>query len=252
VSGRDDDLCWRVERALQLAWPALAQQACGDWLARFAPGVSRRSNSANPLRAEFSDLAGDIAACEALYRARSAPALFRVPAIVAPAADETLERLNYAVEGETITLFSDLAPSAARDLGATIMHWPNADWLAAMAALQGQSPEQAAVYRGVVESVAISIGFADLRADGEWAALAFGAVHDALLCCESVVVDVRRRGRGHGRAMMKALLAWGAEQGARAVCLQVAADNAAALALYRGLGMTTELYRYHYRRAPGI
>jgi N-acetylglutamate synthase len=249
VNRRDDDLCWRVERALQVAWPALTQQACGDWLARFAPGVSRRSNSANPTRATFRDIDADIVACEALYRARGASALFRVPAIVAPAADKRLDRLNYAFEGETMTLYRDLAP-AARDSGVAIAQRPNADWVAAMAALQGQSPEQAEVYRRIVESVAIPAGFADLSVDGERAALAFGAIRDGLLCCESIVVDARRRGRGHARAMMKALLAWGAEQGARAVCLQVAADNAAGLALYRGLGLTRELYRYHYRRAP--
>jgi N-acetylglutamate synthase len=64
-----------------------------------------------------------------------------------------------------------------------------------------------------------------------------------------VVAHPRRRGRGHARAMMNALIAWGAELGARDVCLQVAADNVAGLALYRSVGITNELYRYHYRRA---
>ena len=67
------------------------------------------------MRATFRNIDADIAACEALYRARGAPALFRVPAIVAAAADERLDRLNYLVEGETITLYAELAPAAARD-----------------------------------------------------------------------------------------------------------------------------------------
>jgi N-acetylglutamate synthase len=252
VNRRDDDLCWRVERALQMAWPALAQQRCGDWLARFAPGVSRRSNSANPTRATFGDIDADIAACEALYRERGASPLFRVPAIVATVADEKLDRLNYAVEGETITLFAELSPSARRDSSVTIARQPDAEWLAAMTSLQGQSPEQARIYRQVVEALAIAAGFVSLCVEGERVAVAYGAIHDGLLCVESVVVDAGQRGRGHGRAMMNALLAWSAEQGARAACLQVAADNGAGLALYGSLGLTAELYRYHYRRGPEL
>ena len=242
-------LAWCVERALQMAWPAVAEQRCGDWLARFAPGVSRRSNSANPTRAEFADLDADIAACESAYRARGAAALFRLPSIAAPAADQRLARLDYAVEGESVTLYADLTP-AARDMGVEMAPRLESSWLEAMAKLQGQTDEQAVIYRRVVQAIAIPAGFASLREDGEWAALAFGAVHDGLLCCESVIAHPRLRGRGLARRMMKALLAWGAEQGARAVCLQVAADNAPGLALYQSLGLKTELYRYHYRRAP--
>ncbi|WP_246731382.1 GNAT family N-acetyltransferase [Methylocapsa sp. S129] len=249
MTERDNSLAWRVERALQMAWPALDEQRCGDWLARFAPGVSRRSNSANPTRADLRNIDADIAACEAAYRARGLPAMFRLPGIAAPAADERLARLNYVAEGETVTLRAALAPGA-RDAEVSISARPDAAWLAAMAELQGQTPEHAAIYGDVVRSIAIPAGFASLREDGEWAALAYGAVSDRLLCCESVVAHPRRRGRGHGRRIMKALLAWAAEQGARDVCLQVAADNGPGRALYRSLGLTSELYRYHYRRAP--
>jgi ribosomal protein S18 acetylase RimI-like enzyme len=117
-----------------------------------------------------------------------------------------------------------------------------------MANLQGQTPEQAAIYRGVVGSIVLPAGFAGLREDGEWAALAYGAVHDGLLCCESVIAHPQKRGRGLARRMMKALFAWAGIHGARDVCLQVAGDNGPGLALYRSLGLGRELYRYHYRR----
>jgi len=243
-------IAWSAERALQMAWPAMEEQARGDWLARFAPGVSRRANSANPMRAALRNVEADIAACEALYRARGLPALFRSPSHVEPAADARLDRLGYTSEGETLTLSGELAPLGTRDPAIAIAARPEASWLAAMAELQGQTAAQAAVYQRVVKSIVVPAGFASLREDGEWAALAFGAVHEGWLCCESVVTHPRRRGRGHARRLLTALIAWGATRGARGVCLQVAADNAPALALYRGLGLASELYRYHYRREP--
>jgi N-acetylglutamate synthase len=248
VSDLENPLAWRVERALQLAWPALEQQICGDWLARFAPGVSRRSNSANPLRAHLRNVDADIAACEHAFRARGQRAMFRIPAIVEAGVDERLDRANYQWEGESVTLYADLAPEVERDAGVTISSRPEPAWLAALAQLQGQTPEQAAIYAGVVGSIALPAGFIGLREEGEWAALAYGAIHDGLLCCESVVAHPQKRGRGLARRMMKALFAWGAAQGARDVCLQVTADNGPGLALYRRLGLNTELYRYHYRR----
>ena len=44
-------------------------------------------------------------------------------------------------------------------------------------------------------------------------------------------------------------LKWARLRGAREAWLQVEADNAPALALYRSLGFD-EVYRYHYRRPP--
>jgi N-acetylglutamate synthase len=246
----DSARAWRAERALQMAWPALEQQARGDWLARFAPGVSRRANSANPTRAAPRNVEADIAACEELYRARGLPALFRLPSLVEAAAGARLDRLGYASEGETLTLSGEPAPLGRRDPEIAIAARPKASWLAAMAELQGQTAEQAAVYQRVVKSIVVPAGFASLREEGEWAALAFGALHEGWLCCESVVTHSRRRGRGHARRLLTALTGWGAQHGARGICLQVAADNAPALALYRSLGLAGELYRYHYRREP--
>lgn len=62
--------------------------------------------------------------------------------------------------------------------------------------------------------------------DGDWL-----GVHD-------VYVDPPHRRRGLAGELLAELLDWGAAQGARTVWLHVETDNAAALALYEGLGFT--------------
>ena len=61
----------------------------------------------------------------------------------------------------------------------------------------------------------------------------------------SIEVEPGRRRAGLGRAVMAALLEWGAEQGATTAYLQVLGDNEPALALYRSLGFA-EHHRYRY------
>lgn len=246
---RDAPLAWRVEECCHNAWPALRQVWIGDWVLRFADGVSRRANSANPLRAGPRDPAAAIAAAETLFPAHGLPAIFRVPAMVAPAIDARLAARGYTAEGETATLHAGLdVVAAAADPAVAIWPRPHPDWLRAMAALQGHTRERAETYRRIVELIAIPAAFGGLRQDGRLVALAYGAVHDGLLCFESVVTDPAHRGRGYGRRLLAAIAHWGRGRGAVAACLQVEATNAPALAFYRGLGLKAELYRYHYRR----
>ena len=61
-----------------------------------------------------------------------------------------------------------------------------------------------------------------------------------------VVVAPERRGRGIGRALVEAGLAWVAGRGADRVLLEVEHDNAPALALYRGLGFAELARRTDY------
>ena len=121
-----------------------------------------------------------------------------------------------------------------------------------MAALQGRTAEQSAVYRNIVRAIALPAAFAVLKIDGAPAALAYGVVHLGLLCYELVVTDRARRRQGMARRVIATLAAWGREHGADAACLQVEADNTPARALYHGFGLTTELSRYHYRREPRV
>lgn len=247
----DRSLDWRIEEACHNAWPAVRQIWHGDWLLRFAPGVSRRANSANPLCAEAGDVDGLIAEGAGLFRSQGVPLLVRVLTLLDPAVERRLDRLGFTAEGESLVLYGDIGAAARRrDAAVDILPAPTPEWLAAMSAIRDHSPEQSAIYRRIVESIAVPAAFLGLRAEGQLAALAFGVLHDGLLCCESVITGAEHRGRGYSRRLMAAMFDWAEAQGAKGVCLQVEAANVPAVALYRGLGLATERFRYHYRRAP--
>lgn len=249
MAGRALD--WRIEEACCNAWPALRQVWLGDWLLRFAPGVSRRANSANPLSAEAGDVDALVAEAAPLFRAQGLPLLVRVLTLLDPAVDARLAALGFTAEGETLVLHADVgAVIRRRDPDVAVHPGPSPEWLAANAAIRGHAAEQDAVYRRIVGSIAVPAAFLDLRLDGMPVALAFGVLHGGLLCCESVITAAEHRGRGYSRRLMAALFDWAATEGAEGVCLQVQADNTPAVKLYNGLGLATERFRYWYRRAP--
>lgn len=249
-------LAWRVEQACLDAWPSLRSAMRGDWLLRFGEGVSRRANSVNPLHDRVASIAEQLDGFAALYHHHGLPLIVRVPTLIAGTAqvDRELDQHGFTSEGETCTLLREFAgerfaddEAAAPDI--TIAPRADAEWLAAIARLQAQTPSHASVYARVVEAIALPAGFAALRKDGRIVATAYGVRHGDLLVIESVVVDEALRGQGIGRRLMQALFAWAVGHRAKAACLQVVADNTAGRALYASLGFDHELYRYHYRRA---
>jgi GNAT superfamily N-acetyltransferase len=239
---------WRVEETCLNAWPALREVLLDGWVLRFSAGVTRRANSANPLRLVSSV---NLRACEALYRRLGLPTIIRVLSLVDPVVDDRLGEAGYLREGESCVLYGPIEDvGAALDPDVRLLDQPTEEWFGAMAALQNHSSEQAAIYRRIVGRLAIPAAFAALSDEGRIVALAYGALHNGLLCYESVITDNRRRRQGGGRRIVGALAAWARDQGAIGACLEVEADNAPARALYDAVGLKRELYRYHYRREP--
>lgn len=237
---------WRVEETCLNAWPALREVLLDGWVLRFSEGLTRRGNSANPLGL-VSEV--DLRGCETLYRRLGLPTIIRVLSLIDPSVDDRLEKAGYTGEGESCVLYGPIEDiEAARDPDVGLLDKPTPEWFGAMAGLQNHSSDQAATYRRIVGQLAIPAAFATLSDEGGIVALAYGALHNGLLCYESVITDRLRRRRGWGRRIIKALAAWARDQGAVGVCLEVEAHNAPARALYDAVGVKTELYRYHYRR----
>ena len=67
-----------------------------------------------------------------------------------------------------------------------------------------------------------------------------------------MLVDREWRGRGVGSALLEATIDWSRAQGLHKLCLEVFAQNTAAVALYRKCGFIEEGHRVgQYRRASG-
>ncbi len=241
--GVDDGLFWRIEEACLNAWPSPRHILIDGYLLRAAGGQSKRINSVNPLRGAGEPEAA-IEACEAAYDGLGRRAIFRVPDIAAQMRPD-LERRGYRAIGETRTLFRPLGPGDATiPPGIRIEAAPWREWLAIRDAVSGHDPEVARTFRVVTDAIVLPRAF---LATSDPGAIAFGVRVGDLLVIESVAVPRDLRSRGLGRTVVAALMGWGAVSGAQGVCLQVEVGNSPAEALYRRLGFTRELYRYHYR-----
>src|ERR1700749_1294014 len=96
---------WRVEETCLNAWPALREVLQDDWVLRFSEGLTRRANSANPLRPVSH---ANLPACEALYRRRGLPTIFRVLSLIDPVVDKRLAEAGYTEEGESCVLYAPM------------------------------------------------------------------------------------------------------------------------------------------------
>ena len=223
--------------------------AAGDWLCKSAPGVSRRSNSANPSGAHACLIEVGIERIEAVYDKLGRPTYVRLPSLLGDEPDRRLEARGYGAEGQSLTLIGPLqsaTPAAEVELSSV----PSPEWLAAQNRINGREGETAKVFDAVLEKIDVPAAYASVRRDGRIVSAAYAVASDGWLCLEAVVTDPDWRGQGLAGQTIAALMAWGAGLGARAAGLQVQADNAPAQALYRRLGLARELYRYHYRKGP--
>lgn len=238
---------WRLETAFDAAWPCLEQTPVGSWLCKVGGGVSRRSNSANPV-GPGAAMDGDIAARIAeVYAAAGQPPYVRVLSVLDPKVDRILDRAGWVLEGETLTLVGSL--DGAAQGGAELAAAPSPEWLAALNAINGRGPAAAAAFGAILARLKAPAAFAAVRRGGRIASAAYGVLHDGWLCVEAVATHPDFRGQGLGRDLVSGLMDWGRAHGGQGACLQVSADNPAGRALYAKLGLTDEAYRYHYRRA---
>ena len=247
-----EDRNWAVEELCAAAWPALEEETVAGWQLKYAAGVSRRSNSANPTRTAADDLSRVAPAAEAFFRTRGLPSRFRILSFMAPSLDEDLAGRGYGLESGTRTLQATALGNAKQSGRTHLSASPDHAWIEGVTAAQGRQGAEREIYARILALLAVPAIFAVTHnAAGEAASWAFAALTSHGLCIESVATRADQRGKGFAGETVSALMAWGASRGAGAAFLQVQTDNHAAIRVYDRLGFDRELYRYHYRtRTP--
>ncbi len=244
-------LAWRIEDVCFNSWPALKEVFYAGWVARFGEGLNRRTDSANPLQAEFGNIDAIVETCEVLYLSQGRQSVFRIPSLIDGAIEKRLLNSGYVPNLPSLVLYADIKDAAAeKNKDIILLTAPSPEWFEAMSILQNHTEQEGATYRRIVGAIVIRAGYAILRLDGQIAALAYATLSDGLLCIESVITTPSFRGKGCGRRLLTYLIAWGKVNGAKGVCLQVAETNEAARTLYKNVGLKTSFYRYQYLCKP--
>ncbi|MEU6853624.1 GNAT family N-acetyltransferase [Actinacidiphila alni] len=246
-----------LEAVASRAWPATETEPLGGWTLRSAiggareahpnkggggrraGGFTRRANSALVDGDPGRPLDEALAYVTGWYGERGTTPYLQVPD-GSPYAAAVADR-GWVREADTVVRTAPLAP-LTRLPGAdavTLSRTPDAAWLAAYhrtgeladAALKVVSGGPSVWFATAPGAIGRSV------VEGPWAL--FGAIE----------VAPEHRRKGLATAVMGALARRAADEGATVAYLQVEAENAAARALYDGLGFTDH-HGYHYRRPP--
>ncbi len=174
--------------------------------------------------------------------------------------DDALAAAGWTASGATDVLVATAAAVAAAaedaplpdDLGFHLDPDGSPQWRNTWGEAEARTPaDVAAHHAAILRRIPAPAAFATVTLGGRPAGTALGVADPAEglagLFCVATLPAARRR--GVARAAVAALAAWAAEAGAPSLYLQVEAGNAAARALFTGLGFTRS-HGYHYRAAP--
>ena len=241
------------------AWPAPQNVYFGGWVFRIGGGFTKRANSANALgdrqdfrsdsinawtpRRDFSEVR---AQAERLYDSKGLPTIFRLTPLAGADADLELAAAGYRALDPSTVMTAPLRPLAPVD-DVRIEDGPSPRWLNGVTAANGVAPSHRATHDQIVKSIALPSACATWIVEGRALGYGLGVVDRGAVGLFDIVVAPSARGRGGGRKITEALMAWGAQAGASAAYLQVIDANVPARRLYDSLGFEAA-YGYHYRR----
>lgn len=236
-----------IECAAVAAWPALATADIDGWLWRHTGGGSQRANSVSAITFRGADVDAAIADAEARYRARGAHPMFQICDVNVPAdLDARLQRRGYRLQEPCTVLAKSISVAAAggHEADIEIADVPSEDWLSVY--LAGITPSRRDLAPLILARVPAPRAFFLLGESGQPAATALGVVAEGVVIAECVMTRGDRRRGGAASRVMRALEAWGAQNGATLAALQAVAANAPAQGLYAKLAYE-RVGSYHYR-----
>jgi ribosomal protein S18 acetylase RimI-like enzyme len=242
-----------LDETMSKGWRALTEELVDGWRCRFSGGVTKRANSVLPLD-EPHDVASAISEIEDRYAGKGLPAVFQIsPDSLPTDLDAMLAERGYLLDSPTLVQYLALGDgekkeAAVHDPRIQVSDEPSDMWLETFWGVEGpHSPDQQALSQRILAGTP-SV-YASLVVGGNIEAVARLALVGKLGGIYSVATREECRSRGHGRAVVRALLAVAVKRNLEGLWLQVVEANAIAAGLYSSLGFET-VSRYHYRQLP--
>jgi GNAT superfamily N-acetyltransferase len=230
-------------------WGTAENEWLGRWWLRAAHGFTGRANAVIPLGEPGIAIDEALAHVTRWYTDRGLPPM--VQCIVDSELDTELARQGWTALAEALLQVGDItaARAALGDGNAASLHKGGTPTDAWIRRYRADAPTEAAriVLGGGPDRPETAL--ATIGDDDNPVAVGRAVVEGPWLGIAAVSVDEAHRRHGHAKAVMRALLDFGTQHGARRAYLQVWPSNEAALNLYAALGFTTH-HRYHYR-SPG-
>ena len=246
----DLDRVSQLERLLLKVWPAAETEERGKWVVRASDGFTKRANSAFAIAQGATLARADIDALIKYYSHRNQDTVVRLSPLVDPAVFAKLDALGFAAIEPTYCLFhSDCSVIAGADPAVSHADAPSENWVAANGAAYGGIKNRPQQLLDITRRIACPVSFATVHDGNREIAWGLAAATDGWVCLLNLVVDPAWRGAGVGRRLVRSLIDWGVDNGARRCFLQTLQDNAAAVGLYRGLGYSVAYSYYHRVRA---
>ena len=238
------------ERALN-ASGAFQSLVYDGWLIGYRRGPTKRLRCVNPLYPSSLPLAEKIEWCRRFYATLKLPAIFRMVPFAQPHdLDRALDRAGWREFDRTMVQRADLARRVRTKCCVCVEILAPPQWDRAVAGLLEIEDEALVAAIERARSYPLPHTGALIRDNGTVAACGLLKLEGDHAGLFAVTTAEAHRGRGLGTAIVTALLAEARRRKARTAYLQVRADNAAALALYRAFGLA-RAYDYWYRARPG-
>ncbi|MEO8882971.1 MAG: GNAT family N-acetyltransferase, partial [Devosia sp.] len=200
----------RIEAATLTAWPAITTAMDGMWLARFARGYTKRSNSMQCLDpADDGDAAARLQRLTDLYPLNSLDPVFRVTPLAGPGVVAALDADGWGTPfDETRVLEMPLGAVPDVPDGVEVLDGTDRKWVRSFVNLANLDRGPAEIFAIILNLIACrnaGIFIRDARGEPVAAALAVNA--SGIGVYHNVLVRPDARGKGFGRLAIQAALA---------------------------------------------
>ena len=228
------------------AHPALNTVLCDGWILRFADGYTNRANSVHMLHPPQMPLADKINFCEWMYTKQKQPTVFKITPLSLDV-DSALAKRGYSVVTPTNVMVMDISASSFHSANSVVVcKQMDEAWQNDYFRLNQTNAQIIPVAKQVQRNMLNPALTATLYDGTEMVACGLCVIEREYAGLYGIAVSPQFRRKGCGYDICTALMNAAKACGAQKVYLQVVANNAGAIALYKKLGFT-DAYQYWYR-----